>query len=186
MRRTYRKKKYKPDKTQYRANEKIRVPEVRLIDEKGEMLGVMPTKEALALARERKLDLVEVNPTDEPPLAKFMDFGKMQYEKEKLKQKQKASQKVLETKGVRLSFRMSEHDLETRKRQAVKFLEKGHKVKSELIVKGRENAFLKQAFDKATLFLEQIQEATEGKELVIEQAPKKEGHRITTIVYIKK
>lgn len=186
MRRTYRKKKYKPDKTQFRANERIRVPEVRLIDDQGQMLGVMPTKEALAKAQEAGFDLVEVNPKDNPPLVKFMDFGKMQYEREKLKQKQKAKQKTLEMKGVRLSFRMSDHDRDTRSKQTMKFLSKGHKVKIELVVRGRENAFLKQAFDKATSFVEDIKEQIPDGELVVEQAPKKEGHRITSIIYIKK
>ena len=186
MRRTYRRKKWKPDKTQFRSNERIKVPEVRVIDDQGNMLGVMPTKEALEKAREAGFDLVEVNPKDTPPLAKFTDYGRMQYEREKLKQKQKAKIKKVETKGVRLSFRISDHDREVRIKQTVKFLLKGNKVKVELIVKGRENAYLKQAFDKAKSFVEKVQILLEDKELVIEQAPKKEGHRITSILNLKK
>jgi translation initiation factor IF-3 len=110
----------------------------------------------------------------------------MQYEREKIKQKQKAKQKKVELKGVRLTFRISDHDRETRLKQTQKFLEKGHKVKVELIVRGRENAYLKQAFDKAKQFAEDVQAGIEEGELVIEQAPKKEGHRITTIMLLKK
>lgn len=185
MRRTYRRKKYKADKTQFRANARIRVPEVNVIDEKGTMLGIMPTKEAIEKAQEGGFDLVEVNPKAVPPLAKFTDFGRMQYEREKLKQKQKAKQKKVELKGVRLTYRISDHDRDTRLKQAKKFLEKGNKVKIELIVKGRENAYLKEAFDKATQFVSELEASMEGTELVIEQAPKKEGHRITSIIQVK-
>lgn len=186
MRRTYRRKKWKPDKTQFRSNERIKVPEVRVIDHEGNMLGVMPTKEALEKAKAAGYDLVEVNPKDTPPLAKFTDFGRMQYEREKLKQKQKAKIKKVETKGVRLSFRISDHDRDVRLKQTLKFLAKGNKVKVELIVKGRENAYLKIAFDKAKLFVDEVQEAVEEGELFIEQPPKKEGHRITSLLSIKK
>lgn len=186
MRRTYRKKKWKPDKTQYRANERIRVPEVRVIDQDGNMLGVMPTKKAIETAKEAGYDLVEVNPKAEPPLTKFTDFGRMQYEREKLKQKQKAKQKKVETKGVRLSFRISDHDREVRLNQTKKFLEKGNKVKVELTVRGRENAHLNQAFDKAKLFVEDLKALmSEQGEVEVEQAPKKEGGRITSIVNLK-
>lgn len=186
MRRTYRKKKYKPDKTQFRANERIKVPEVRLIDQDGNMVGVISTKEALEKARAAELDLVEVNPTANPPIARIQDYGRMQYEREKIKQKQKAAQKTLEQKGVRLTFRISEHDRQTRLKQTVKFLTKGHKVKIELVVRGRENAHLGQAFEKAKTFVTDVQSQIEEGELVVEQAPKKEGHRITSIVILKK
>jgi len=187
MRRTYRRKKYKPDKTQFRANARIKVPEVRLIDQDGNMRGVMPTKEALEIAQTAKLDLVEVNPTAVPPIARIQDFGKMAYEREKIKQKQKAAQKTLETKGVRLTFRISEHDRMVRVKQSVKFLNKGHKVKIELIVRGRENAHMNVAFEKAKSFIEDVKElVSEEGEVVVESPPKKEGHRITSIIILKK
>jgi translation initiation factor IF-3 len=186
MRRTYRRKKYKPDKTQFRANARIKVPEVRLIDQDGTMRGVMTTKEALDIAKAAKLDLVEVNPTAVPPIARIQDFGKMAYEREKIKQKQKAAQKTLETKGVRLTFRISEHDRMVRVKQSVKFLNKGHKVKFELIVRGRENAHMNVAFEKAKSFIEDIKGLIEEGELIVESPPKKEGHRITSIIILKK
>lgn len=187
MRRTYRRKKYKPDKSQYRANERIRVPEVRVIDEQGAMLGVMPTKKAIEMAKDKGLDLIEVNPKADPPITRFQDFGQMQYEREKLKQKQKAKTKKVDTKGVRMSFRISDHDREVRYKQALKFLEKGHKVKIELTLRGRENAYKQDAIEKVKNFIADI-EATLGEEgeFIVEKPPKKEGGRITAIIAHKK
>ena len=184
MRRTYRRKKYKPDKTQFRANERIRIPEVRVLDQLGKMIGVMPTAKALAMARELGFDLVEVDPTSQPPIAKFMDFGRMQYEREKIKQKAKSKLKKIETKGIRLSFRISDHDKDVRLKQAIKFMEKGNKVKVEMTVRGRENAYLKQALEKTREFLKEITEGLKV-ETIIEKQPKKEGGKITTVIATK-
>lgn len=185
MRRTYRKKKWKPDKSQFRANERIRVPEIRLIDEDGNARGVVNTKEALAEAQEKGFDLIEVNPKAQPPIAKFADFGKLQYEKEKLKQKQKAKLKKVETKGIRMSFRISDHDLGVRLKQANKFLDKGHKLKIELTMRGRENAYKDEAVAKVLKFIEDIKEQRPDDEIITEQYPKKQGGRISTVIAIK-
>jgi len=144
MRRTWRKAKPKPEK-RFRTNLGIRVPDVFLIDENGERKGEMPTNKALTLAREANLDLVEVNPTAKPPVVKIMDYGQFNYEKEKKAHKQKVQQKKVDTKGIRLSVRISKHDFEFRLAQAKKFLSKGHKLKLELVLRGRE----KQHPDKA-------------------------------------
>lgn len=184
MRRTYRKKKYKPDKNKFRANEKIRSEQIRVIDEKGIMLGVMDTKDAVALAKERNVDLVEVNPTAEPPVAKFLDYGKFQYEKDKEQAKQKKQVKKVEVKGIRLTFRMSDHDRETRVNQTNKFIEKGNKVKIELIMRGRENAYKEQAIEMVNQFIEDLKASTE-KEINVELAPKKEGGRIQAMISVK-
>ena len=125
----------------FNANEKILAPEVRVIDEKDEMLGVMTTVKALALAQERGADLVEVNPRAEPPVCRFLDFGQFKYQKEKEARKQKAQSAEVEIKGIRLSLRIGDHDLETRHQQAKKFFERGDKVKADLPLRGREKAF---------------------------------------------
>jgi len=113
---------------------------VRLIDENGEQVGVVPTEQALQLARERELDLVEIVPNTRPPVAKIMDFGKYQYQKAKEEQQQRAKQKKTEVKGIRLGLRTDEHDLDVRKKQAEKFLAQGNKVKIEIRLRGREKA----------------------------------------------
>ncbi len=125
----------------FRANERIASPEVRVIDEKGEMLGVMPTEKAVALAQERAMDLIEVNPKAEPPVCKLADFGQFKYQKEKEARKQKAQSAEVEIKGIRLSLRIGVGDMETRHQQAKKFFERGDKVKVELPLRGREKAF---------------------------------------------
>lgn len=123
-----------------RINEYIRITPVRLIDENGEQVGVVPTEQALQLARERELDLVEIVPNTRPPVAKIMDFGKYQYQKAKEEQQQRAKQKKTEVKGIRLGLRTDEHDLDVRKKQAEKFLAQGNKVKIEIRLRGREKA----------------------------------------------
>ncbi len=190
MRRTYRRKKYKPDKTQFKANERIKAEEVRVIDEKGGMLGIMKTADALAKAKAQGLDLIEVNPKAEPPIVKFQDFGRLQYEREKQKQKAKAKIKKIDTKGVRMSFRISEHDRDVRFKQALKFIDKGHKVKIELTLRGRENAYKMDAIEKVRNFIADVKTTVEegeaGGEIVVEKQPKKEGGRITAIIAHKK
>jgi translation initiation factor IF-3 len=114
--------------------------EARVIDEDGTQLGVMSSYEALAIAKERLLDLVEISPTAKPPVLKIMDFGKFQYQKSKQDQKSKAKQKKVDIKGIRIGVRTDDHDLEFKKNQAEKFLKKGDKVKIEIILKGREKA----------------------------------------------
>lgn len=120
----------------------IKAPELRVIDENDIHLDVMPTAQALALAREKGLDLVEINPAANPPVAKIVNFGQFKYQKEKEARKQKAHQKVIEVKGVRLSLRIGEHDLEMRRDQAKRFLDAGDKARVEIILKGREKAHL--------------------------------------------
>lgn len=186
MRRTFRRKKWKPDKTAFKANTHIRVPEVRVIDEKGGMLGVMPTADAIAKAKEGGFDLVEVNPKAEPPIVKFLDFGKFQYEQEKLKQKQKAKTKKVDIKGIRLSFRIGDHDREVRLNQAMGFFEKGHKVKVDLFLRGREHAFTKDAIAMVQQFISDLRASITEGELIVEAPPKKEGGAISATVAIKK
>jgi translation initiation factor IF-3 len=129
----------------FKANERIESEEVFLIDENSEKIGAIPTREALARAREASLDLVEVNPKANPPIAKILDLGQFKYEQNKKINKQKALQKKVEIKNIRLSLRISKHDFDFRVEQAFKFLKKSNKLKVEMILKGRE----KQHFPKA-------------------------------------
>lgn len=124
----------------YRVNERIKSEEVRLFGADGALVGVVPIEEALALAVAKELDLVEVSPKAVPPVCKILDYGQFKYQKEKEARKQKAQSKEVETKGIRLSVRIGEHDLEVRHQQAKKFLEKGNKVNIELRLRGREKA----------------------------------------------
>lgn len=100
----------------------------------------MPTWQALQMAQERGLDLVEVNPTAQPPIAKILDYGQFQYKQQKAAQAQKAKAKKVEVKGIRLSLKIGDHDRAVRLKQAQGFFEEGHKVRVEMILRGREKA----------------------------------------------
>lgn len=123
-------------------NLQILAPEVRLIDEETGTSSIVSRDEALRIAREREIDLVEVSPLATPPVVKFVDFGKFRYQQEKLDRKQKAKQKRVDVKGIRLSFKMSPHDREVRVAQTIKFLKDGDKVKIEMLLRGREQAHI--------------------------------------------
>src|SRR3972149_4506317 len=120
----------------YYANERIRATELRVVDADGGNLGVLPTAKALEIARERGLDLVEVSPKANPPVARIMDFGQFKYQKEKEAKKQRAASKQSEIKGVRLSPRIGDHDFNIRMMQAKSFLEDGNKVQIEIVMRG--------------------------------------------------
>lgn len=123
-----------------RTNEQIRAREIRVVAEEGEQLGILSPFEALQIARERGLDLVEIAPMAHPPVCKIMDFGKFQYQKSKQDRLNKAKQKKFDIKGIRIGVRTDDHDLSFKKNQAEKFLSKGNKVKVEIILRGREKA----------------------------------------------
>lgn len=112
----------------------------------------MPTRQAIDLAYEKNIDLVEVSPLSDTPVCKIMDYGKFLYQQRRSQQKNK----VLDTKGIRLSFKIAPHDLEIRIKQAEKFLSKGHKVRVELRLRGREKAFRNQAKDIIQNFLNHL------------------------------
>lgn len=106
---------------------------------------MVATSEALRLANEVGLDLVEVNPSVRPPIAKILDFGQFQYKQQKIIQAQRSKAKKVEIKGIRLSLNIGEHDKQTRLKQAMKFLDEGHKVRLEVVLRGRERAHADQA-----------------------------------------
>jgi translation initiation factor IF-3 len=111
-----------------------------VIDEDGTQLGVMPPFKALEIAKEKMLDLVEIAPKAVPPVCKIMDFGKYQYQKSREERQNKAKQKKVDIKGIRIGVRTDDHDLNFKKDQAEKFIKKGHKIKLEIVMRGREKA----------------------------------------------
>lgn len=139
-----------------RANEAIRVPEVQVVDEEGGTLGTMEIAKALATARERGYDLVEVNPRAQPPVCRLLDFKQFKYEQEKARKAQKAHAKKVEVKGVRLSLRIGEHDRLARMKQAKEFFDDGNKVSVDIILRGRERAFRHLARDVIMKFVEDL------------------------------
>ncbi len=152
-------------------NFQIRHPEIRVIDDEGNQLGIMSPGEALEKAREEELDLVEVSPNAQPPVCKITDWGKFQYQLSKQDRVNKSKQKKVEIKGVRIGLKTDVHDLEFKRKQAEKFLSKGHKVKAEIILKGRENIHKDLAKQNLIDFIEKI-EIPYKMEQEIEKFPK--------------
>lgn len=119
-------------------NEQIRIPEIRVIDPEGEQLGVMATAEALKIAEERGLDLVEIAPNSRPPVCKIMDFGKFKYEQSKKARESKRKQHTTHLKEIKIRPKIEEHDLQFKLRNAEKFLVEHDKVKITIVFRGRE------------------------------------------------
>ena len=140
----------------YRINQYIRTTPIRVIGEKGENLGILETAEALRIANERGLDLIEISATAKPPVCKIMDFGKFKYEKEKGEREHSKKQKDVELKGIRIGFTTGTHDLELRARQIEKFLAEGHKIRIQMKLSGRQKAHGPLALQKFHDFLKMI------------------------------
>lgn len=130
-----------------RINEQIRVREVRLIDDEGNQKGIVPTLEALKMAKERELDLVEVAPTANPPVCKILDFGKYRFEQEKKLRDSKKNQKVLKLKEIRMQPKIGSGDLDTKAKHVQEFLDEGAKVKVTVRFRGRELAHTELGYD---------------------------------------
>ena len=123
-----------------RINNQIRIPEVRLIDDKGEQRGVVPIQEALNIAAEAGLDLVEVSPNANPPVSKILDFGKYKYEQEKKLREAKKNQTQIKLKEIRMQPKIEKHDLQFKTKHVIEFLSEGNKVKVTIRFRGRELA----------------------------------------------
>jgi len=158
-------------------NERIRVREVRLIDENGEQLGVLPTSEALRIARDRGLDLVEVAPMATPPVCRLMDYGRYKYEQTKRERDARKHATKVELKEVRLRPKTDEHDIDFKTRAVQRFLKDGDKVKVTLMFRGREMAHPQ----IGRQILEQMAEAVRefGQ---VERMPLMEGRTMTMIL----
>ena len=150
-----------------------------MIDEKGEQLGVVSFEEAARLAIERKLDLIQVTEKVEPPVCRLEDYGKYLYQEKKKEKTAHKHNKGGELKGIRLTFNISQHDLETRANQAKKFLEKGNRVRIELPLRGRQKALHGFAREKMEKFLELLKE---NIPLKVEKEIKKEPRGFTMII----
>lgn len=135
-----------------RINNQIRASELRVIDSENQNLGVLSIKQALELAEEKDLDLIEISPNANPPVAKIMNFGKYQYEASKKLKKAKAGAKPTETKAIQIKIGTGDHDLELKAKTAGKWLKEGHRIKIELFLSGRakymDQNFLKERLDR--------------------------------------
>ncbi len=161
-----------------RVNQKIRVPQVRLVDDEGEMVGLTATSDALRMAEEKGLDLVEVAPNAQPPVCRLMDFGQYKYELTKKAKEAKKKQKVIKLKEVKVRPKTDEGDLQTKCNRIRKFLDDGDKVKVSVFFRGRERAHIEVGFkvvDRMKVIL--------GEDAEIEKDAAKEGNTITMILY---
>ncbi|QCE35021.1 translation initiation factor IF-3 [Acetobacteraceae bacterium] len=129
-----------PAKEGPRLNEEIRTPQVRVVAADGEMIGILPIREAIARAYAEGMDLLEISPTATPPVCKILDYGKFKYEQQKKKNEARKKQKVIELKEVKIRPGTGEHDFQVKLRAVQSFLEAGDKVKVSLRFKGREMA----------------------------------------------
>lgn len=168
-----------PSKDEHRINERIRVPQVRLIDENGTQVGVVPTFEALRMAKDRGLDLMEVSPNAQPPVCKICDYGKFKYEKKKKEHEAKKKQTVIKVKEVQLRPRTDEHDRNYKFKNIRTFLEEGDKAKITIMFRGREITYVDQGYEMMRQLAEMVQDIAfvespaklEGKKLIMVLAP---------------
>jgi translation initiation factor IF-3 len=150
---------------------------LRVIDEDGQQLGVLSRREALDLARERELDLVEISPTADPPVAKIVDWGKYNYQRTKQLQKSKKNAKALEVKQMRFGLKISDHDLGIKMRKVTGFLEEGHKVKITAFYRGRELAHKELGFKIAEKVI-----ASFGDTIIVDQQPQLAGKQLSFVI----
>ncbi len=148
-----------------------------MIDENGQKLGVMKTKEALDIAYEKGLDLVEVAPNSNPPVCRIMDYGKYKYQQQKKLHEAKKKQKVIEVKTIKLRPRTDDHDIQVKVKHIRKFLEKGNKVKVIVMFRGREQAHLELGEQQLKRIYESVSDVG-----TIEQKPKKEGRDMIMVL----
>jgi translation initiation factor IF-3 len=153
-----------------RINERIRAREIRVIDENGVQLGILQPFEALRVARERGLDLVEVSPNAVPPVCRIQDYGRYLYEKEKSERAARKRQKVITIKEVKFSVTVDEHDYQTKKNQVNRFLSEGDKVKASLRFRGRQMAHRELGYNIINRLIQDVGEAG-----VVEFMPRMEG-----------
>lgn len=162
-------------------NERIRVREVRLIDEDGTQLGVVLTRDALDIAREKGLDLVEVQPNAMPPVCRLMDYGRFRYEESRRERESRRKAKGATLKEVRMAPKIDDHDIQTKKRQAQRFLEAGDKVKISVLFRGRE--MLHQDIGRNLL----VQLVTQLSDIsTVDQDPRMEGRSMSVMLSPKK
>ncbi len=166
-----------PSRDGPRVNEDIRVPQVRLIDELGEMQGVMTARDAILRAYSVGLDLLEISPNADPPVVKILDYGKFKYEQQKKKNEAKKKQKVIEIKEIKVRPNIDENDYQVKMRAMKSFIEEGDKVKVTLRFRGREMAHQ----DIGIKVLERIRAELET-ETKVEQMPRMENRQMIMVL----
>ena len=168
---------YKTISKENQINEEIRDKELRVIDSDGTQMGIMSRSEAMDLAAERKLDLVNVAPKAKPPVCKILDYGKYSYELQKKEKEAKKKQKTTQVKEVRLSTFIEEHDIEVKAKNASKFLKSGDKVKVSLRFRGRERDYTSKGMDVMKRFAQVVEEVGD-----VEKKPSFEGRSLIMIL----
>jgi len=150
---------------------------MRVIDEDGKQLGILSKQEALQLAQERDLDLVEISPDADPPVCKIVDWGKFNYQRTKQIQKNRKTTKAMELKQMRWGLKIGAHDLAIKMNKVAKFLEAGHKVKLTIVYRGREQAHREIGFNLAQRVIDDF-----GDTIVVDQPPQLAGRQLNFVV----
>ena len=168
---------FTPTRSGPRVNEEIGVPRVRLIDARGNMIGVVPRNEALERAAEAGLDLVEIAGNADPPVCKILDYGKYKYEEQKKKNEARKKQKVIEVKEIKLRPGIDDHDYDVKMRAMKSFIEEGDKVKITMRFRGRELAHQDLGMNVLMRVRDDLDQVAK-----IEQFPKMEGRQMTMVM----
>lgn len=158
-------------------NNQIRDDQVRLIDSEGNQLGIVSLREAFAVADEKQLDLVKISPNAVPPVCKIMDYGKYRYEQIKKEKEARKNQKIVELKEIWLSMTIDEGDMQTKAKNAAKFIADGNKVKVSLRMRGRQAAYSKSAVEVVSRFADILKDVAS-----VEKQPLVEGRNVTMII----
>jgi len=166
-----------PSRDGPRINTQITVPSVRLVKEDGTMVGVTPIREALAMAADAGLDLVEISPNAEPPVCKILDFGKFKYEIQKKRNEARKKQKVIDVKEIKLRPGIDAHDYEVKMRAVTRFLEEGDKVKVTMRFRGREMVHQELGAQVLERVRTQFDDAAK-----VEQMPRLEGRQMVMVL----
>ena len=158
-------------------NERIRDREVRLIDDDGSQLGIVPTREALQTAKDKGLDLFLVQPDANPPVARIMDYGRFKFEKEKRERETKRKHHVVDIKEIKMRYKIEDHDYQVRLRSTQKFLRDGDKVKVLIVLRGREMQHKGMAISLMNRFADELKALA-----MIDKEPKMEGKSVIMIL----
>lgn len=165
------------DPRRYNINYRIRASQVRVIDEDGKQIGVMPTVQAIAIAKERLMDLVEIVPNAKPPVCRILDFKKFLYEQKKKEKEAKKKQKSTQMKEVRFGPEISEHDYNFKKNHIEEFLKEGHRVKVTVAFKGREILHKERGYNILQKLINDL-----GPVAKVEKSPYEEGRFLSVII----
>jgi len=164
----------------FRINEEIRVREIRVVDADGNQLGIMPTRDAMKMAEERQLDLVEIAPQAKPPVCRIMDFGKYKYEQSKREKEARKKQRIIELKEIKMRPNIEDHDFYVKVKNAVRFLKDGDKVKATMVFRGREIVHTQLGRQLLVRMAEELKDLCN-----IERQPKLEGKNMIMILSSK-